>query len=61
MGCVFDLCGSPVLPCASFLSIMIPKRKTFSRSRICAVLIAIMGLVMAFGSTARAISSIVAK
>ena len=66
MGYVFGLCGSRglgffayVLPCASFLSIMLAKRKAFSVSSVCAVLIVIMGLVMAFGSTARVISSIV--
>ena len=60
MGCVFGLCGSRglgflvyVLPCASFLSIMLAK--AFSVSSVCAVLIVIMGLVMAFGSTARAV------
>ena len=65
MGYVFGLCGSRglgflvyVLPCASFLSIMLAKRKAFSVSSVCAVLIVIMGLVMAFGSTARVISSI---
>jgi hypothetical protein len=36
---------------------MLAKRKAFSVSSVCAVLIAIMGLVMAFGSTARVISS----
>jgi hypothetical protein len=66
MGYVFGLCGSRglgflayVLPCASFLSIMLAKRKAFSVSSACAVLIVIMGLVMAFGLTARVISSIV--
>ena len=46
MGYVFGLCGSPglgflayVLPCASFLSIMLAKRKAFSVSSVCAVLI----------------------
>jgi hypothetical protein len=65
IGYVFGLCGSRglgflayVLPCASFLSIMLAKRKAFSVSSVCAVLIVIMGLVMAFGSTARVISSI---
>jgi hypothetical protein len=47
MGYVFGLCRSPglgflayVLPCASFLSIMLAKRKAFSVSSVCAVLIA---------------------